>query len=127
MAVASLGAGASSAPKGGGIADIGGAVIGTIASGLISSSFAKKDAKKQRELEAELQKLSLAQQKELVSRAQNVQGEIARQALILEYLGRKDEADALNSLKNKRYTMYIAIGLGAFALAFVAFKLSQKK
>jgi len=127
MGAGALGAGASTASKGANLANLGGAVIGSVAGALISSSFAKESAKKQRELQAELEKLSLAQQKELVSRAQNVQGEIAKQALILEYLGKKDEADALNALKSKRYTMYIALGLGAVALAFVALKLSQKK
>lgn len=118
---------AGGASKGSGLADLGGAVIGTVAGALINSAFAKESAKKQRELQAELEKLSLAQQKELAIRAQNVQGEIAKQALILEYLGKKDEADALNALKSKRYTMYIAIGLGVVALSFVALKLSQNK
>ena len=127
MGLESLGGGASTASKGSGFADLGGAVIGTVAGALISSAFAKESAKKQRELQAELEKLSLAQQKELAIRAQNVQGEIAKQALILEYLGKKDEADALNALKSKRYTMYIALGLGVVALSFVALKLSQKK
>lgn len=124
-----MGAGAiaGGATKGSGLADLGGAVIGTVAGALINSAFAKESAKKQRELQAELEKLSLAQQKELAIRAQNVQGEIAKQALILEYLGKKDEADALNALKSKRYTMYIAIGLGVVALSFVALKLSQNK
>ena len=118
---------AGGASKGSGLADLGGAVIGTVAGALINSAFAKESAKKQRELQAELEKLSLAQQKELAIRAQNVQGEIAKQALILEYLGKKDEADALNALKSKRYNMYIAIGLGVVALSFVALKLSQNK
>lgn len=110
-----------------GLAEAGGAIIGSIAGSLIQGAFAKADAKKQRELIADLEKLSLAQQKELEIRAQNVNSEVAKQALILEYLGRKDEADALNALKSKRYTMYIAIGLGLVALSFVAFKLSTKK
>jgi hypothetical protein len=118
---------AGGATKASNLSSVGGAVVGTVAGALISSSFAKADAKRQRELQAELEKLSLAQQKELETRAQNISGEIAKQALILEYLGRKDEADALNALKSKRYTMYIVIGVGLIALSFVALKLSQKK
>ena len=49
---------------------------GSLVSSIITSSFNKADAKKQIELEEELSKLSLDQQKELEKNLQNVQEEI---------------------------------------------------
>ena len=48
-----------------GLASAGGAIVGAVAGAFISASFAKESAQKQRELQADLDKLSLAQQKEL--------------------------------------------------------------
>ena len=66
-------------PTAGGLsagAHLGGAVAGVIISSIIGGAFAKEDAGKQRELIERLEKLSLAQQKEIAERFQNIQSEI---------------------------------------------------
>lgn len=100
---------------------------GAVASTLISSVFANKDAKKQRELTKELENLSLAQQKELAERAQNVQGELAKQELILKYLAVQKNDEMLNAMQSKRYTSYIVLGLGVVVLAVVVLLVKNKK
>jgi hypothetical protein len=105
----------------------GGDAIGAVASAVIGAAFASSDAKKRREMEAELANLSLAQQKELELNLQNVKGELAKQEIIYNYLAIKENNESLAAIKNRRYAMYIVVGLGVIALSFVALKLSQKK
>ena len=87
----------------------------------------KEEAGKQRELIERLEKLSLAQQKEIAERLQNVQGEIQKQSLVYEYLAVQQHNEALLKIQNKRYASYAILGIGAFALIFVMFKLVKKK
>jgi hypothetical protein len=117
-------------PTAGGLgvgAQLGGAVAGVIISSIIGGAFAKEDAGKQRELTERLEKLSLAQQKEIAERFQNIQSEIERQNLVYQYLAVQQHNEALLKIQNKRYTSYAILGVGAFALIFVMFKLIQKK
>ena len=108
-------------------ASLGGAVGGAIVSSIIGGAFAKEEAGKQRELIERLEKLSLAQQKEIAERLQNVQGEIQKQSLVYEYLAVQNNNEALLKIQNKRYASYAILGIGAFALIFVMFKLVKKK
>lgn len=101
--------------------------IGAVASAAIGAVFASMDAKKQRQLQAELATLSLAQQKELELHLQDVNGEIAKQEILSKYLSVQKNNESLAAIKNRRYAMYIVVGLGVIALSFVALKLSQKK
>jgi len=101
--------------------------IGAVASAVIGAAFASSDAKKQREMTVELNRLSLAQQKELELNLQEVKGELAKQEIIYNFLAIQKNNESLAAIKNRRYAMYIAISLGVIALSFVALKLSQKK
>ena len=113
--------------SGGGLSSGAAAIGGVVASSIITSVFASSDAKKQRELQEELAKLSLAQQKELQTHLQTVQGEIAKQKIVYEYLAIKNNQDALNKMKSKRYTSYMILGGGIVLLAVVVILLSRKK
>ena len=53
-------------------AQLGGAFISAGIQAIVGGAFAKADAKKQRAMEAELGRLSLAQQKDLEERLQNI-------------------------------------------------------
>jgi hypothetical protein len=122
--------GGTTAPTAGGIglgAQLGGAVAGAVISSIIGGAFAKEDASAQRALIERLQKLSLAQQKEIEERLQDVQGEIQKQSLVYQYLAVQNNNEALLKIQNKRYTSYAILGVGAFALIFVMFKLIKKK
>ena len=88
-----------------GLAGAGIGAVGTIASSVITSAFAKSDAKKQRELIEKLEKLALAQQKELQIRLQDVQGELAKQEIIYKYLAVQKNDEALAKIKSKRYIL----------------------
>jgi hypothetical protein len=104
-----------------------GALGGTLGSTLITSSFAKADAKKQREMEEKINLLSLDQQKFLEQRLQDVQGEIAKQQIIYQYLAVQNNNEMLNRIQGKRYTSYIVLGVGIVILAVVILKLGKKK
>jgi guanylate kinase len=128
MSVGSLSGGSvSNVSKGSNVANIGGAIAGQVFGAVITSAFAKADAKKQRQLEEELAKLDLAQQKELAERMQNVEGEVAKQKAYYEYLAEQNNNEMLNKLKSKRYTSFIVLGAGVILLAFVVLGLKKKK
>lgn len=115
-------------PKGGGgtnLANIGGAVVSQVFGTVITGAFAKADAKKQRQLQEELAKLDLAQQKELVERMQNVQGEVAKQGEYYKFLAEQNKNEMLNRIQGKRYTSYIVLGVGVMLLAIVVLKLKK--
>lgn len=118
------GAGASSGASSGG--QIGGAIAGTIISGVIGGLFAKGEAKKARQLQEKLEKLSLAQQKQLEERLQDVKSETERQALVYQFLAVQKNNEMLNKMQSKRYTSYIVLGVGVTILALVVLKLSKR-
>ena len=88
--------------------------------------FAKEEGRKARELQKELEKLSLAQQKELEIRLQDVKSQLAREELVYKYLAVQNNNEMLNKIKSKRYTSYIVLGIGVTILASVILKLSKK-
>ena len=104
-----------------------GALGGTLGSTLITSSFAKADAKKQKEMEQKINLLSLDQQKFLEQRLQDVQGEVAKQQIIYQYLAVQNNNEMLNKIQSKRYTSYIFLGVGVVVLALVILKLGKGK
>lgn len=108
------------------VANVGSALIGQVAGAFITSSYAKADARKQRELEEQLAKLDLAQQKELTERMQNVQGEVAKRAEYYKFLAEQNKNEMFNRIQGKRFTSYIVLGVGVMVLAFVVLKLSKK-
>jgi formiminotetrahydrofolate cyclodeaminase len=107
-------------------ADIGGALGGALISGVVGGLFAKGEAKKARELQEQLAKLSLAQQKELEQRLQDVRAETERQSLVYQFLAVQNNNEMLNRIQSKRYTSYIVLGVGVTTLAVVILKLSKK-
>jgi hypothetical protein len=119
--------GSGGAGGAGGLTNIGGAIAGSLVSGIIGNAFAKSEGKKQRELTERLEKLSLAQQKEIAERLQNIQGEIEKQSLVYQYLAVQQHNESLLKIQNKRYISYGILGVGAFALIFVMFKLVKSK
>jgi uncharacterized protein YcfJ len=119
--------GTSGASSGGSsLSNIGGAVVGSLVSGVVGGLFASGEARKARELQAELEKLSLAQQKQLEERLQDVQAETERQSLVYQFLAVQNNNEMLNKIQSKRYTSYIVLGVGVTILAVVILKLSKK-
>jgi hypothetical protein len=110
--------------------ELAGAGIGAVsqvATTLITSAFAKADAKKQRELIDELGRLDLAQQKELEIRLQDVKGELAKQEIIYKYIAVQKNDEALAKIKSKRYTSYMVLGGAVVGLTIVIILLAKKK
>jgi hypothetical protein len=115
------------ATKGDGLANLGGAVAGTVITKVIEGLFAKGEATKARKLQEELGKLSLAQQKQLEERLQDTQSENQKLELTYKYLAVENNNQMLNRIKGKRYTSYIVLGVGVTVLALVFLKLAQRK
>jgi formiminotetrahydrofolate cyclodeaminase len=119
-----------SSPKpssgGSGLADVGGAVVGSLVSGVIGGLFAQGEAKKARQLQEKLEKLSLAQKKQLEERLQDVTAETERQSLVYQFLAVQNNNEMINRVQSKRYTSYIVLGVGVTILAVVVLKLSKK-
>jgi hypothetical protein len=118
--------GVAGASSGGGIADVTGAIGGAVISTVIGGMFAKGEAEKARKLQKELANLSLAQQKQLEERLQDVKSETERQAMVYQFLAVQNNNEMINRVKSKRYTSYIVLGVGLTILALVVLKLSKK-
>jgi Zn-finger domain-containing protein len=88
--------------------------------------FAKGENAKALKLQEELTKLSLAQQKQLEERLQDVKSETERQGMIYQFLAVQNNNEMLNKIQSKRYTSYIVLGVGATILALVFVKLAKK-
>ena len=117
----------TTATKGGGLSDLGGAVGGAIVSQVIGGYFARGEAEKGRALQEEIVKLSLAQQKLLEERLQDVQSETERQGMVFQFLAVQNNNEMLNRIQSKRYTSYIVLGVGVTILALVFLKLAKRK
>lgn len=104
-----------------------GALGGAVASTIVSSAFASADNRKQVEMQEKIALLSLAQQKQLEEHLQNVQGEVAKQKIIYDYLAIQNNNEMLNRVQGKRYTSYIVLGVGIIVLAVVILKLGKGK
>jgi hypothetical protein len=114
------------AKSGGKLADVGGAVVGAVISSVVSGMFAKGENAKALKLQEELSKLSLAQQKQLEERLQDVQSETERQGMVYQFLAVQNNNEMLNRVQGKRYTSYIVLGVGVTVLALVILKLAKK-
>lgn len=124
--VGATGGAGSTATKGSGLSNLGGAVAGQLISTVIGGYFARGEEEKGRALQEELAKLSLAQQKQLEERLQDVQSETERQGMLLQFLAVQNNNEMLNRIQSKRYTSYIVLGVGATILALVFVKLAKK-
>jgi gas vesicle protein len=112
--------------SGGGSGAMGGAIIGAVISSVIGGMVAKGEGAKARALQEEIVKLSLAQQKQLEERLQDVQSETERQSLVYQFLAVQNNNEMLNRVQTKRYTSYIVLGVGVTILALVVLKLAKK-
>jgi hypothetical protein len=119
--------GGTPATSGSSLGNVGGNIAGTIISTVIDGYFAKGEAEKGRALQEELAKLSLAQQKELEQRLQDVKSETERQGLVYKFLAVQNNNEMLNRVQGKRYTSYIVLGVGVTILALVFLKLAKIK
>ncbi len=106
--------------------DIGGALGGALISSVVGGMFAKGEAEAGRKLQEQLQKLSLAQQKDLEERLQDVKAETERQSLVYQFLAVQNNNEMINRVQSKKYTSYIVLGVGATILALVFVKLAKK-
>jgi mannitol-specific phosphotransferase system IIBC component len=112
----------ATAPKGSGVADIGGVVAGLITDYAFASSI-KSDQKK---FEKEIKKLDAKKQQELLAKIQEAQTEIERQKLVYQYVD-KQKIDAIKSEGKKRRTiMYVGLGLGLIAYTLIFLKLKKR-
>lgn len=114
------------AGSGDALSSVGGAVGGVLISGVIGGLFAQGESKKARKLQEDIAKLSLAQQKQLEERLQDVKAETERQSLVYQFLAVQNNNEMLNRIQSKRYTSYIVLGVGVTILALVVLKLSKK-
>lgn len=119
--------GGATATKGSGLSDLGGAVAGAIISQVIGGLFAKGENKKALALQQEIANLSLAQQKQLEERLQDVKSETERQGMVYQFLAVQNNNEMLNRIQSKRYTSYIVLGVGVTILALVFLKLAKRK
>ena len=120
--------GSTTATTGGStLGNLGGAVAGQLISSVIGGYFAKGEAEKGRALQEEIAKLSLAQQKQLEERLQDVQSETERQGMVYQFLAVQNNNEMLNRIQSKRYTSYIVLGVGVTILALVFLKLAKRK
>jgi len=100
----------------------GGAIISNVIGGL----FAKGEAEKALKLQTDISNLTLAQQKQLEERLQDVQSETERQGMMYQFLAVQNNNEMLNRVQSKRYTSYIVLGVGVTILALVVLKLAKK-
>lgn len=117
--------GGSSSDSGGGSAMIG-QVLSAVISSVIMGMYQKGDAKKARQLQDRLAGLSLAQQKELEIRLQDVQSELVKLDIIYTYLAVQNNNEMVNTLQSKRYTAYMVLGGSITVFSLLLFILAQK-
>ena len=108
-------------------AQLGGAFISAGIQALVGGAFASADAKKQRAMQEQLAKLSLAQQKELEERVQDIKGELAKQEIIYKYLAVQNNDQSLIKIQGRRYISYAILGGSILALAIVVLLIKNKK
>jgi hypothetical protein len=118
--------GTTSATSGGSLANIGGALGGQLITAVVGGMFAKGENEKALALQEELAKLSLAQQKQLEERLQDVKSETERQGMVYQFLAVQNNNEMLNRIQSKRYTSYIVLGVGVTILALVFLKLAKR-
>jgi TolA-binding protein len=94
-------------------------IVGTIAG--------VQDAKKNRELQEKLSKMSLEQQKELEQRLQDANTQIARLNIMYQTFAVLENQKLIDSRKNKQLTLFYFLGGGAMLLVGMAIIFKRKK
>ena len=103
-----------------------GAVIGAVIGSATSYFGGKEQGRMNRDLQKQLAKLTLEQQKELEIRLQDSKSEAERLALAYQFLAVQRNNESLNKIQAKRYTSYIVLGVGVTILALVFVKLAKR-
>ncbi len=85
------------------------------------------NAKKQRELQEKLAKLSLKQQKELEERLQDTQSEIQRLNIMYQTFAVLENQKLVDSRKDKQLTLFYFLGGGALLLVGMAIVYKMRK
>jgi|TARA_R110000765_G_scaffold1011_1_gene2521 hypothetical protein len=113
----------STAPSGGGSADLIAQGVQVLV-GLVSSSIS---AKKNRELQEQLAKLSLKQQKELTERLQDVTSDVDRLRIMYKTFAVLENQKLIDSRKDKQLTLFYFLGGGSLLLVGMAIIFKRKK
>jgi|TARA_B110000977_G_scaffold43781_1_gene59390 predicted ABC-class ATPase len=92
--------------------------------GLVSSSIS---AKKNRELQEQLAKLSLKQQKELTERLQDVTSDVDRLRIMYKTFAVLENQKLIDSRKDKQLTLFYFLGGGSLLLVGMAIIFKRKK
>ena len=92
--------------------------------GLVSSSVS---AKKNRELQEQLAKLSLKQQKELTERLQDVTSDVDRLRIMYQTFAVLENQKLIDSRKDKQLTLFYFLGGGSLLLVGMAIIFKRKK
>lgn len=87
---------------------------------------ASKDAKERRKMEDRLSKLSLAQQKALAERLQNVQGDVAKMQIVYQALAVDKNRAALLDLNKSKYVGIAVLG-GALVFLGIVILIAKNK
>lgn len=95
-----------------------------LAIGLYSSG---QQAKKQRELELSIAKLSLEQQNNLAKRLQDAQSDIARTNIMYQTFAVLENDKLVNERKNKQLTLFYFLGGGSMLLVAMAIIYKMRK
>lgn len=94
-------------------------IVGTVAG--------VNNAKKQRELQERLAKLTLNQQKELEQRLQDTQSEIQRLDIMYRTFAVLENQKLIDSRKNKQLTLFYFLGAGSLILVGMAIVYKMRK
>jgi predicted ABC-class ATPase len=92
--------------------------------GLVSSSIS---AKKNRELQEQLAKLSLKQQKELTERLQDVTSDVDRLRIMYKTFAVLENQKLIDSRKDKQLTLFYFLGGGSLLLVGMAIIFKRRK
>lgn len=95
-----------------------------LAVGFVASS---QQAKKQRELQEKLAKLTLEQQEDLAIRLQDAQTEIARVNIMYQTFAVLENDKLVNERKNKQLTLFYFLGGGSMLLIAMAIIYKMRK
>lgn len=95
-----------------------------LAVSLVSSS---QQAKKQRELQKDLAKLSLEQQEELAKRLQDTQSNVEKTRIMYQTFALLEAGKLSTDTKNKQITLYYFLGGGAMLLVAMAIIYKMRK
>ena len=94
---------------------------------IVGTVFAVQDAKKNRELQEKLGKMSLEQQKELELKLQETNSQIARLTIMYKTFAVLENQKLIDSRKNKQLTLLAVLGGGVLVLTAMAIFYKKNK